>query len=363
MLKTLTCLAVVVPLLIMPAARADDGNAGGPAHAEPGAAKHTELGDIHWMRDFDKAVARARAEKKPLLVLFQEVPGCATCQNYGQGPLSHPLIVEAAETLFVPVAVFNNKPGADETVLKSFKEPAWNNPVVRIIDADRKPLSPRIADQYSTAALAAGMIGALRDAPDGVPEWLQIVGEEEASRTRGVERATFAMHCFWEGEQRLGAVRGVVATTAGFHGGAEVVEVEFDPAIVTFDALLRSAMEQDCATHVVARSNAQKAIAEKAGRKTVRDDKPIRPDKEPKYHLGRTPMRFVPMTAMQAMRVNAAIHKDKDPAALYLSPRQRAMLRAIASQPMQDWPERFNDADFAGAWKATRAKVDGMSAS
>ena len=34
-----------------------------------------ELGDIPWERDFDKALARAQAEKKPLLVLFQEVPG------------------------------------------------------------------------------------------------------------------------------------------------------------------------------------------------------------------------------------------------------------------------------------------------
>ena len=35
----------------------------------------TELGDIHWVRDIDEGVARSKKEKKPMLVLFQEVPG------------------------------------------------------------------------------------------------------------------------------------------------------------------------------------------------------------------------------------------------------------------------------------------------
>ncbi|MEL6184888.1 MAG: thioredoxin family protein, partial [Myxococcota bacterium] len=64
-----------------------------------------ELGDVKWRRDFAAAEAEARASKKPLLVLFDEVPGCQTCVRYGQSALRHPLLVEAAETLFVPAAV------------------------------------------------------------------------------------------------------------------------------------------------------------------------------------------------------------------------------------------------------------------
>ncbi|MFQ5412141.1 MAG: hypothetical protein ACE5EC_07575, partial [Phycisphaerae bacterium] len=37
-----------------------------------------ELGRIDWQRGFDAAARRARAEHKPLLILFQEVPGCST---------------------------------------------------------------------------------------------------------------------------------------------------------------------------------------------------------------------------------------------------------------------------------------------
>lgn len=35
----------------------------------------TELGRIEWQRDYRAATAAAKAAKKPLLLLFQEVPG------------------------------------------------------------------------------------------------------------------------------------------------------------------------------------------------------------------------------------------------------------------------------------------------
>ncbi len=36
---------------------------------------HVELGAVAWLRDRDAAFERAKTEKKPLVVLFQEVPG------------------------------------------------------------------------------------------------------------------------------------------------------------------------------------------------------------------------------------------------------------------------------------------------
>src|SRR5262249_13389579 len=107
--------------------------------------KHPELGRINWQRGFDDAARAAKAQSKPLLVLFDEVAGCSTCTGYGSRVLSHPLIVEAAESLFMPVAVFNNIKGDDEQTLKSFGEPAWNNPVVRFMAADRTELAPRVS--------------------------------------------------------------------------------------------------------------------------------------------------------------------------------------------------------------------------
>lgn len=34
-----------------------------------------ELGKVEWIRDINQAVVTAKKEKKPILVLFQEVPG------------------------------------------------------------------------------------------------------------------------------------------------------------------------------------------------------------------------------------------------------------------------------------------------
>ena len=56
-----------------------------------------ELGQVSWLRDWDTAAARSRVDGRPLLVLFQEIPGCATCVGFGEGALSNPRLVEASK--------------------------------------------------------------------------------------------------------------------------------------------------------------------------------------------------------------------------------------------------------------------------
>lgn len=70
-----------------------------------------------------------------------------------------------------------------------------------------------------------------------------------------IEKATFGAGCFWGVEHILKSIPGVKATTCGYMGGeapnptykqvctgqtghAEVVEVEFDPQVVTYETLL-----------------------------------------------------------------------------------------------------------------------------
>lgn len=262
-----------------------------------------ELGDIRWLRTWPEAEARSRAEKKPILLLFQEVPGCQTCRTYGREVLTHPLIVEAAETLFIPLAIHNNKPGHDAEVLKRFGEPAWNNPVVRIVTAEGTDLQPRLAGNYSAAGLANAMAQALIRRQGRAPAWLQLVADELTAAQRGTAKATYSMYCFWTGEALFGELNGVVRTTAGFQNGKEVVAVEYDPLVITREQLDRIAKDSRC-------------FAEAGGSFT--------PDKTPKYYLSNSPYTNIPMTEAQQCRVNAALARKQDPSE-FLSPRQAAI--------------------------------------
>lgn len=353
--KRVTVGLVVMATLLageMPSAVAGPGKSLG---SKPGVSQPRELGSIDWVRGFEVATKRARSENKPLLVLFQEVPGCHTCVDYGDQVLSHPLIVDAASSLFVPLAIYNNIKGDDERVLKSFKEPAWNNPVVRIVAADRRPLAKRVAEDYTVGGLASAMVEALEKDRRNVPPYLRLLVEESAARKRGLVRATFAMHCFWEGEGALGTVPGVISTMPGFLQKEEVVEVEFDPAVIEYAALVRKAKTLDCASRVYARSDAQDAAAGRImGSSVVRTDAPIRPDKAPKYYLAQTAYRHLPMTGLQASRVNAAIGKKQNPNQ-FLSPGQSALLQVIKRHAGAAWPDAIGAKDLPKAWRAAQA--------
>ncbi|MDR3773449.1 MAG: peptide-methionine (S)-S-oxide reductase MsrA [Terracidiphilus sp.] len=70
-----------------------------------------------------------------------------------------------------------------------------------------------------------------------------------------MEKATFGAGCFWGVEAAFAAIEGVTATAVGYEGGklerptyqdvctdatghAEVVELDFDPAVVSYDQIL-----------------------------------------------------------------------------------------------------------------------------
>lgn len=261
-----------------------------------------ELGRVRWKRGFEKAKAEAQATGRPLLVLFDEVPGCSTVRAYGRSTLSDPLVVDAIEESFVPVVVYNNVTGPDRKVLEAFGEPAWNNPVVRILDAEGQDVVPRLAGDYRATALLTRMVGALQRTERPVPNWLSLI-EREARTAGATEEAQYAMYCFWSGEEHLGAHKGVLSTTPGFAGGREVVRVTFDPTTTTREALDAYA------------ARAEATALEAPFRPSGRDDR---------YRIRRTTWAAVPMTPAQASRVNADVGAGRSPLR-WLSPRQRAI--------------------------------------
>ena len=94
--------------------------------------------------------------------------------------LSDPLIVEAIETLFVPLLIHNNSPGRDAEVLAAFDEPAWNYQVVRFLDATGNDIIERKDKVWATGPLAERMISTLEAVGAAVPEYLRVLKQEHS---------------------------------------------------------------------------------------------------------------------------------------------------------------------------------------
>jgi len=264
-----------------------------------------ELGNVHWLRSYDEAKVKSKTESKPIFIIFQEIPGCQTCKSYGSEVLTHPLIVEAIETYFIPLAIHNNKGGADAEVLKRFNEPAWNNPVIRIVDHDGNDVVNRLNGNYSAAGLASLLTQAIIKDKGKAPGYLQLLADELTAKQRGTSTATYSMYCFWTGEALFGKVNGVVKTSAGFQGGKEAVVVEYDPAIVSLSKLNEVADHHQC--NVVSGGN-------------------FKADVTPKYYLSNSKYKKAPLTELQKCRVNSALADGLDPGE-FISPRQLANLK------------------------------------
>ncbi len=142
--------------------QSDDGEppcngVGGPKLNNP-----VELGHVHFLRNLDDAYELARETQRPIFLLFQEIPGCCTCTEFGRDVLENEEIIQAVRQAFVPVAI-NNRCliETDAHVCSKFQEPMLNNPVVRFIDANGNDLVPRRAGIYSVTQLIPRMKQAL----------------------------------------------------------------------------------------------------------------------------------------------------------------------------------------------------------
>lgn len=137
-----------------------------------------EVGSVTWGRDLDQALKLSGETGRPVFVLFQEVPGCSGCQDFGRTVLTNPRIVEAIENEFLPVLVYNNRGGDDRQLLERFDEPGWNYQVVRFLNAQGRDIIPRKDHVWTVHDLAARMIQTLKATSRPVPDYLQTLAAE-----------------------------------------------------------------------------------------------------------------------------------------------------------------------------------------
>jgi len=288
-----------------------------------------EIGLVDWNRDLDAALDQSKKNGKPVLVLFQEVPGCAGCQKFGREVLSQPLIVEAIEDEFIPVVVFNNRSsGQDKVLLERFGERSWNYQVIRFLDGNGNDIIERKEGIWSVGGVASRMISALKKHKRPVPHYLSTLVAINDRSTHAT--AAFAMNCFWTGEYRLGGIDGVIATEAGWLDGREVTLVKYDKQQLGIESLARQAAKVKCAEKVYTQEGRSLA-----GLQGGTLDKSYRSasisDQKRQISRWKGIRELSGLNEMQLTKINSAAPQSIQLAMEWLSPRQRRQLSALGS--------------------------------
>ncbi|MFK7741005.1 MAG: hypothetical protein AB8H80_11850 [Planctomycetota bacterium] len=103
-------------------------------------------------------------------------------------------MVEAAETLFTPLCIYNNTSGdRDAKALAAYGERTWNNPVVRAVEADRSDITEGLTRRWSIAGISDLMVRALSAKKRDVPLWLTLLARTSDVPKNRVETAIFGM--------------------------------------------------------------------------------------------------------------------------------------------------------------------------
>lgn len=120
----------------------------------------------------------------------------------------------------------------------------------------------------------------------------------------------------------------MLATFSGWKGETEIVQLEYDPRIISYSQLCERAHELGaCSIAFPAGEEELVAAREVFGENARSSDAAVRRVDDTKYYLLEDPVRFVPMTQRQATRLNA-MDPPRDYASI-LSPRQLEQLERV----------------------------------
>ncbi|MGK0219902.1 MAG: hypothetical protein ACI9HE_003408 [Planctomycetota bacterium] len=207
---------------------------------------------------------------------------------------------------------------------------------MRFVDAKGADIIPRKDRVWALGALVERTTMTLLTAKREIPAWLAILTKETAETP--TETLALSMHCFWDGEGKLGAFSGILSTRAAFVGGAEVVELRYDPRQLPLVKLVEQARALGCARAVHTGTQAQADTLKAAGIEAqVLARKPRRaPASDQLRHLSASLLKYLPLTPLQAQRVNAHLAAKKDASSL-LSPRQLELFTQLrkSGEPKQ----------------------------
>ena len=283
-----------------------------------------EAGSVSWGRHLDSALKTSMETGRPILILFQEIPGCSGCQLFGRTVLTNLLLVEAIEDEFLPVLVYNNRNGKDKELLQQYREPAWNFQVIRFLNAEGNDIIPRKERVWTTQGVAIRMIQTLKVLHRPVPKYLETVAMENDIENQS--SAAFAVPCFWSGEVALGRIDGVIKTEAGFIENHEVTRVVYDKEKISLQELADKAKNCSALKVYIPDSDRNDLTGIAVGRLDDKYRKANKSDQKKQLQLLKTIYELPGLTEMQKTKINAFINMGRDIALEWLSPKQKDVL-------------------------------------
>jgi hypothetical protein len=294
------------------------------------------------------AMGYSKVAEKPIFCLEAQLPGD---EEAGREIFSHPLIVEAIESFFVTLYLKDGTATTEEARDDHYHpdHPGHCTSVhtrASFLDECGKQLvAPIYSCRLTRAGCTAAIISALEASGQAVPEYLRLVLEEESGRT-GIDdnglptardfRAVFAVDDAASAEVEIARLDGVLATRAGRIHAQSAVEVIYDPGQVSFSTLVRLFLKCGFCQTIYYQTNDER-IASLVELERANESAVIMTDLagnlfqcdhyDPKRALRQTPMRYVPLTDLQATKANRLVHLGKFNEAMHLlSPRQGLIL-------------------------------------
>jgi len=267
--------------------------------------EHAELGNIQFEFDaLEQAQEESMFRVQPILCIEAEVPGDITS---GETIFSHPLIVEAAESLFVTVRPRLLEPQDEEedqddshshaidqsassfaslrsTTARSTKRKRLGDKRyftnsscrtrVRILDDKGIDVLPPTEHMTAVEVVTAMVRGLeayhLLNSNSIIPKYLRLLLEEEAGKLQVLSKtrlreiqgtAVFGVFDAVAAEVELAALDGILSTRSGALVRQKVVQVTYDSRKLSYCALVRHALCRAGATIIYHQSNEERVVA------------------------------------------------------------------------------------------------------
>lgn len=324
-------------------------------------------------KSFPHALEESRYTDKPVLLLFQATQGAPDAVAMGESVLSHPLLIEAIESLFIPVFVDVAGVSPDDVqLLARYHENCHRGTVIRIVNSKGHDLAVKLeGSRCSVGNIAKAMREALDRKTLQVPKYLKLLEEEHlalvdvpSKTVRTTARVVVVTtKATKKAEIGFAELSGVIAVECGKISGTRAVKVTYNPDVIDckavflhaiFHVFVESVYWTDMDQMVSLQSQVLKVdnppSLEQLG------STPFSRGKDPKHFLRTTLLRYVPLTALQALQANLAISKNQHELLDdLLSPRQLAIFEAVETKR----PRRETvDVAIAEAWR--KLQKDGV---